>query len=89
MEGSFARDALSVSWSGMYAYAFPPPVLHLVLQKVAQEHCTLILTAPFASRQSCYRLLKEHFTDIPRELPVIPKMSTQKRGQMVHPDQKT
>lgn len=78
MEGAFAADALSVSWSGMYAYAFPPPVLlHLVVQKVAQEHCTLVLWYP---------LLLELLIDHPRKLPVIPRMLKQKRGQVVHPD---
>lgn len=34
----------------MYAYAFLPPVLlHLILKKVAQEHCTLILIAPYSA----------------------------------------
>lgn len=87
MEGAFATDALSVSRSGMYAYAFPPPfLLHFVLQKVAQEQCTLILIAPFAPRRSWYPLLLELLLDHQRELSVIPRMLKQKRGQVVHPD---
>lgn len=59
MKGVFATDALSVSLRGcIYGCEFPSPVLfHLVVEIVVQEHCTLILIAPFAPRLLWYLLL--------------------------------
>lgn len=46
-------DALAVDWTGMFAYAFPPPILiPNVLRKLEQESCVLLLIAPFSPRQS-------------------------------------
>ena len=47
-------DAMSISWKGMYAYAFPPFVmLGRVLEKVQREHpCEMILIAPKWPNQS-------------------------------------
>jgi hypothetical protein len=87
MEEAFATDELSVNWTGMYAYAFPPPVLlHFVLKKITQESCTVILIAPSAPRQTWYPLLLELYIDYPRKIPNVSKMLTQKRGKVVHPD---
>jgi hypothetical protein len=41
---AWAIDALSISWRGMAAYAFPPNVLiPKVLIKLAEEPCRLLL----------------------------------------------
>jgi hypothetical protein len=41
---AYAVDAMSISWKGMFAYAFPPfRFLSQVLQKVARESCKIIL----------------------------------------------
>ena len=47
--GALASDALSQSWEGLNAYAYPPPaILPLVLQKVrATQRLTLTLVAPY------------------------------------------
>jgi hypothetical protein len=40
-------DALAMSWEGIDAYAFPPPILiPRVLQRFRQFHCRLLLIAP-------------------------------------------
>ena len=83
---AWATDALSVNWTGMYAYAFPPPILiPQVLRKVLREECVLLLVAPFAPRQSWYPQLLNLLVEFPRKLPALEGMLTQKRGQFVHP----
>ena len=45
--GAWAIDALSLSWEGLVAYAFPPiPLVQKVLSKVRRERPCLILIAP-------------------------------------------
>jgi hypothetical protein len=44
---TYAVDAMSLSWEGMFTYAFPhsdfsPPVLH----KITGEKCRIIVIAP-------------------------------------------
>ena len=44
---ALAVDALSIDWSGMIGYAFPPfPIIAKVLRKARIENATLILVAP-------------------------------------------
>ena len=44
---AWSCDALACNWTGMYAYAFPPPILiPRILQKVKVESCVLLLVAP-------------------------------------------
>jgi hypothetical protein len=50
---AYAVDAMSISWKGMSAYAFPPfGFLSQVLQKVARESCKIILIAPAWPKQA-------------------------------------
>jgi hypothetical protein len=47
-----AVDALSMDWTNLYVYMFPPTaVLGKVLEKMRLEHCTVILIAPAWPRQ--------------------------------------
>ena len=40
-------DALSINWTGLTAYAYPPTaLLHRVIQKIRQCHCLIIVIAP-------------------------------------------
>ena len=44
---AWAVDAMSFSWEGMIAYAFPPvPLLMKILLKMEKETCLVILIAP-------------------------------------------
>ena len=86
-EGAWCTDALSANWKGMYAYAFPPQILlHRVLRKVQQEPCTLILVAPLSPTLSWFPVRLELVIDYPRLLPRIPKLLTQEKGRLIHPD---
>ncbi|VDI48589.1 Hypothetical predicted protein [Mytilus galloprovincialis] len=52
---SFAVDAMSLSWKGMFGYAFPPfRFLSPVLQKIAGENCKIIVIAPAWPKQSWF-----------------------------------
>ena len=49
---AYAGEAMSISWKGMFSYAFPPfRFLSQVLQKVAREFCKIILIAPAWPKQ--------------------------------------
>jgi hypothetical protein len=72
---AFAIDALSIRWSGMAAYAFPPlPLIHQVLLKVATEECLLVLVVPFWPRQPWFPLLASLAIETPVVLPVHPEL---------------
>ena len=80
-------DALACSWTGIYAYAFPPPILiPRILQKMKQEMCTLLLIAPLSPRQSWYPTLLSLLVDIPMMLPLREDLLSQRKGQIKHPD---
>lgn len=80
-------DALSVSWEGMFAYAFPPPILiPKILMKVRQENCLILLVAPLAPHQSWFPQLLELIVDVPLKLPVLHDLLSQNRGLSLHPN---
>ena len=56
---ALARDALSVNWNHLHAYAFPPTILiPSVLVKIRQSQCRIVLIAPLGlnvhGSQRCY-----------------------------------
>lgn len=52
---AWATDSLSLNWSGLFGYAFPPiSLLPRVLQKIKQESCKIILVAPLWPRQAWF-----------------------------------
>lgn len=80
-------DALSVSWEGMFAYAFPPPILiPKILMKVRQENCLILLVVPLAPHQSWFPQLLELIVDVPLKLPVLHDLLSQNRGLSLHPN---
>jgi hypothetical protein len=65
-----------VSWEGMFAYAFPPPILiPKVLMKVRQDNCLILLVVPLAPHQSWFPQLLELIVDVPLKLPVLHGLS--------------
>lgn len=84
-EKAISVDALSMNWTGMFAYAFPPPIiLNRVLQKIQMHNCVVLLIAPMWPRQSWYSLLLDLLIDFPVKLPVLENLLSQ-RG-VYHPD---
>lgn len=63
-------DALTMSWTNLTAYAFPPiALLPLVISKVHDSsNCRVILVAPFWPRRSWFPALLEILSDAPRRL---------------------
>ena len=84
---ALAVDALTISWEGMYAYAFPPICLiPRVLQQIQQSHCKVILITPFWPRRPWFPQLLELSVDHPRKLPAIPQLLQQPQTQIFHPN---
>ena len=55
---AYATDALSLSWRGMWAYAFPPfPLILPCLKKIQEEECLVCLIAPLWEGQAWFPLL--------------------------------
>ena len=65
-------DALSFSWTGLWAYAYPPtPLIPQVLEKVRSEECEMILTAPAWPTQPCFSALLRLLVDHPQSVPPL------------------
>ena len=80
-------DALSLSWSGLCVYAFPPfALLAEVLQKLLTEACEMILVAPAWPTQSWFPLLLQLSSDHPRRLPASPSLLRQPGRGVFHND---
>ena len=78
---AWAVDALSVSWTGMAAYAFPPfPLLPKVLLKIREDKANVILVAPWWPQKILDKnLLLDLVRDFQRVLPLWPKLLKQPR----------
>ncbi len=85
-EQAMAVDALSIPWTNLYAYAFPPTaILAKVLQKLSQEtDCMLILIAPNWPRQQWFTQLLELSIDHPLRLPSSQKLLRQPQTHTFH-----
>jgi len=78
-------DALSLSWRGMWAYAFPPfSLLNEILSKVQQEPCDLVLVAPAWLSQPWFSTLLDLVVDHPRSLPLHRKLLKQPDQNVFH-----
>ena len=80
-----AQDALTQSWDGLTAYAFPPiAIIPQILNKVAQHQCVLFLVAPNWPRMSWFSRLLDLLVDIPRTVPDLPKLLHQPGTHIFH-----
>jgi hypothetical protein len=78
---AFAIDALSLDWTGLNAYAFPPiSLIPLVLSKIARQRCKVVLIAPHWPRQMWFHKLLELIVAPPRVLPVDDDLLTDMEG---------
>lgn len=84
---AWATDSLSLSWSGLLGYAFPPiSLLPRVLQKIKQESCKIILVAPLWPRQAWFPQLLDLLIRPPIVLPKRPDLLSQPVTKILHPD---
>ncbi|XP_071160985.1 uncharacterized protein [Mytilus edulis] len=82
---SFAVDAMSLSWKGMFGYAFPPfRFLSPVLQKIAGENCKIIVIAPAWPKQSWFPDLLRLSCACPLVLPLRPDLLSQIKGKVLY-----
>ena len=79
-------DALSQNWDSLVGYAFPPPsLIPLILNKLeTHQHCTLIIIIPLWERKHWFVQLLGLLTDLPRQLPVFPKLLKQPHKPIFH-----
>ncbi|MES9880852.1 MAG: reverse transcriptase domain-containing protein [Sedimenticola sp.] len=82
---AWATDALSLSWEGMFAYAFPPfPLIARVLHNVRQKSCTILLIAPMWTGQPWFDSLLSLLVDIPLRLPLRADLLSQPQSAQLH-----
>jgi hypothetical protein len=82
---AWSVDVLSVCWTALDAYAYPPmPLIARVLQKVQEDQSPLLLIAPLWPNQSLFPLLLHLLVDHPLELPNGPKLLKQSHSNQFH-----
>ena len=82
---AWAVDALSVPWSGLIAYAFPPfPLLGKVIKKAREERPCLLLVAPNWPAQPWFPDLMEIARPNPFPLRLSPDQLLQPRSGIPH-----
>ena len=85
-ETALTVDALSMSWDGLLAYAFPPPaLLPQVLRKVRESSCQVFLVASAWPKRSWFPDLLDLSVDCPRRLPQWSALLSQPGG-FLHPN---
>ena len=81
-----AVDAMSQSWTGLTAYAFPPfKLIPSVLNKIQVEPCVIYLVAPCWPRQHHFPLLMDLLVDHPRKIPVFRELLKMPKSHVYHP----
>ncbi len=82
---ALAVDALSISWEGMHAYAFPPfPLLSRVILKISNELSLVLLIAPLWPGQPWFNLLLSLLVEAPICLPSRSDILCQPRSRLCH-----
>ena len=83
---SLAVDAMSLSWEGMLAYAFPPiPLLLKVLLKMEKETYLVILIAPCWESHPCFPVLLSLLVAPAIKLPCRQDLLIQSHSRLAHP----
>ena len=83
---AYATDALSLSWVGMWAYAFPPfPLILTCLRKIQIEECLVCLVAPLWEGQAWFPLLLSLLVAPAICLPWKEDLLYQPISRMLHP----
>ena len=82
-------DAFSISWDGIWAYAFPPhSVMAQVLHRLRRHQCQVILIAPAWPNQPWFSDLMELSVDVPFLLPSLSRLLKHPRKALCrsHPE---
>ena len=82
---AYQLDAMTMSWRGLFAYAFPPlALIQKVLLKVKRDQSELILVAPNWPNRAWFPHLLGVLVDHPRRIPMTPQLLTQQHGTLLH-----
>lgn len=83
---AYAADAMSLSWKGMWAYAFPPfPLILPSLKKIQLEECQVCLIAPLWEGQAWFPILMSLLIAPPIRLPLDKDLLFQPVSRKLHP----
>ena len=83
---AWAVDAMSLSWEGMIAYAFPPiPLLMKVLVKMEKETCLVILIAPCWESHPFFPMLLSLLVAPAIRIPIGEDLLIQPHSRLSHP----
>ncbi|XP_038054779.1 uncharacterized protein LOC119726989 [Patiria miniata] len=83
---AWASDALSIDWTNMFAYAFPPiSILTKVIGKLERDRCKILLIAPFWPRQPWFPRLVRLLVGSPLILPDRHDLLVQPQSRFRHP----
>lgn len=84
---ALAVDALSMDWTGLDLYAFPPlPLIAQVVRRLEQFDCKMTLVAPLRWNKSWISPLLLRTVQMPRRLPVRADLLSQPGSNLIHPD---
>ena len=84
-QNAYQIDAFSLSWTGMFAYAYPPICLiPRILQQLAVQECTMILVAPWWPRRSWFTQILSLLVEFPVILPARTDLLKQPQGMFYH-----
>jgi hypothetical protein len=85
--GAWAIDSLSISWEGLWAYAYPPiSLIPRVLNKVRTSSCRVLLIAPWWPLRPWFPGLLHLLMDIPALLPRNPRLLQLKPSTLFYPE---
>ena len=78
-------DAMTFSWSGLWAYAFPPTALiPKILHKIREENVEVIMIAPYWPKRPWTIEVVELATEPPRALPLWETLLRQPASDKFH-----
>ena len=82
---ALSKDALTMDWNRIHAYAFPPfHLIPAVINKVRLSQCKIVLIAPLWPDRPWFPELLGLLVSPPVSLPLIPNLLAQLKGRILH-----
>ena len=82
---AWKTDALSFSWQGLKAYAFPPiSIVSQVIEKVLNTDCVILLVAPYWPSQPWFPVMLSLLVEYPIRLTPTKKLLSQPKSNVFH-----
>ena len=83
---ALATDALSMDWNHLHAYVFPPTIMIPSKPRFGQSQCRIVLIAPLWPQCPWFSEVLQLLVAAPFRLPLFPKLLTQAKGKLQHPN---